>query len=199
MKQQQKPIKLIVVGTSLGGFNALRTILSPLPADFPIPILVVRHHSAQSDDYLIRVLNQESQLKIQFAEDRDIPAPGNVYIAPPDRHLLVSKSGKLKLSADKAINFSRPAIDPLFKSAAKLYGSSLLAVVLTGANKDGAKGVVEIKKKGGKVMVQDPAFAEADAMPKAALEAVEADYVIWLDQIGPQLWTITRSNSNKKQ
>ncbi len=105
---------------------------------------------------------------------------------------MVGKKGRLQLSADKPVNFSRPAIDPLFKTAAEVHGSFLLAVVLTGANADGANGLREVKAQGGTILVQDPASAVADTMPKAALAAVEVDYMVWLDQIGPLLWTLTR-------
>ena len=170
----------------------MKTILLPLPADFPIPILVVRHQSNKQDDYIITALNKVTQLQVKFAEANEQPLPGRIYIAPPDRHLLVDAAGKLQLSAGKVVNYSRPAIDVLFKSAAKKFTDSLLAVVLTGANSDGINGVIEIKKRGGQLLVQDPDSAEAATMPKAALAVAEADYVIWLDQIGPQIWTLTR-------
>ncbi len=105
---------------------------------------------------------------------------------------MVGKNGHLELSAEKPVNFSRPAIDPLFKSAARVFGAELLAVVLTRANTDGADGLREAKAHGGTVLVQDPASAEADTMPRAALAAVETDHTVWLDQIGPLLWTLTR-------
>ena len=90
------------------------------------------------------------------------------------------------------MNFSRPSIDVLFQSAAAYFGKKALAVVLTGANDDGSKGAIEIKKQGGKVLIQHPHSAEAPTMPKAALAAVDADYVVWLDQIGPHIWTLLR-------
>jgi two-component system, chemotaxis family, protein-glutamate methylesterase/glutaminase len=187
---------LLVIGTSQGGFKALSKVLGPLPVDFSVPILVVRHQPADSDDYLLRSLSQTSQLKVKFAEDGDRPNPGTVYLAPPDRHLLINDGGVVQLSAAERVNFSRPAIDPLFISAANCFGPSVLAAVLTGANSDGAKGVMAIKKMGGKVIVQDPASAEADAMPKAALQVVDADYIVWLDQIGPLCWTLTKNSDN---
>ena len=183
---------LIVMGTSLGGFAALKAVLSPIPRDFSVPILVVRHQAADTDDFVIEALNKESQLTVKFAEDGERPMPAWVYLAPPDRHLLVNNDHRLKLSHGGMVNFSRPAIDLLFQSAARVYKTKVLAVMLTGANKDGAVGVMEVKANGGKVMIQDPTTAVADAMPKAALAAVEVDYVIPLSQVGPQLWTLTR-------
>ncbi len=181
-------IQLIVIGTSQGGFQALTKVLLPLPYDFPIPILVVRHQGAKASNYVVETLNKECHLDINLAHDGEKPRQGNVYFAPPNQHLLVSANGNMQLSSGKKVNFSRPAIDPLFQSAAKALSSSLLAIVLTGANNDGAEGVKAVKKQGGRVIVQDPESAEADTMPKAAMAAVEADYVVWGDQIGPFLW-----------
>lgn len=186
--------ELIVVGASHGGFEALKKVLRPLPADFPVPILVVRHQSPQTDDYLIDAMNRACQLKVTFAEAGERPQPGVVYIAPPDRHLLVDHNGRLKVTDDAPVNFSRPAIDPLFLSAAKRYGASVLAVVLTGANDDGAIGAAAIHNNGGRVMVQDPVSAESPTMPLATITTVPLDGndIVWLDQIGPQLWDLTR-------
>jgi len=189
-----EPPSLIVIGTSQGGFTALKIVLAPLPVDFPIPILVVRHQLSDSDNYVVQALSQACQLKVKFSEEGDCPKAGTVYLAPPDRHLLVDKEGCLQLSQDDPVKFSRPAIDPLFKSAARYYGSSLLAVIMTGANSDGAEGVMEVKKQNGQVLIQDPDSAEADVMPRAAMAAVTADHITWLAQIGPMLWTLTRES-----
>lgn len=193
MQQTGKGIcKAIVIGTSTGGFLALVKVLRPLPKDFPVPIMVVRHQKADSDDYLIRALNQECPLQINYAQNGMKPESGHVYVAPPDHHLIVNENGLLELSSDQPVNFSRPSIDVLFKSAADYYQSQLLSAVLTGANNDGAAGVEKVKQFGGTVLVQDPDSAEAEVMPEAALKAVDADYVIWLDQIGPKLWDLAR-------
>ncbi len=181
-------IKLIVIGTSQGGLQALKKVLMPLPCDFPIPILVVRHQGAKANNYIVKVLDKECHLDINLAHDGEKPRQGSVYMAPPNKHLLISTNGNMQLSSGRKVNFSRPAIDPLFQSAAEALSSSLLAIVLTGANNDGVEGVKAVKKKGGRVMIQDPESAEADTMPKAAMAAVEADYVVWGDQIGPFLW-----------
>ena len=122
------PIACIVMGTSMGGFEALKKILAPLPVDFPVPVLVVRHQAANSCDYIINSLNDACQLKFKYAEQGDHPRPGTVYLAPPDRHLLINKTGHLQLSEHERVNFSRPAIDPLFKSVAQVYAAGVLAV-----------------------------------------------------------------------
>lgn len=192
MGRYKKNIQMVVVGTSQGGFDALKTVLGPLPNDFPAPIVVVRHQKADSDDYILKALGKVSQLKVRFAVHGEIPAPGVVYLAPPDRHLLVGNDGCFHLSMGKPVHFSRPAIDPLFQTAASCFGPNIIAVVLTGANSDGADGVKAIKAHGGVVMVQDPESAEARAMPKAAMASVDVDHTIWLDQIGPFLWSLFR-------
>ena len=187
-----KELSAIVIGTSAGGFQALNSVLAPLPEDFPLPILVVRHQSPDSNDYLVKALQQACRVQVQHAQDGQTPQAGRVYIAPPGRHLRIRPGGKMGLSDDEPVNFSRPSIDVLFSSAAEHYGKSLLAVILTGANSDGAAGVQGVKNHGGCVMVQDPASAHSKEMPQAAQAAVEADWVVWLDQIGPQLWSLTR-------
>lgn len=189
---QETSFKAIVIGTSSGGFRALSQVLSPLPKDFPIPIMVVRHQKADTDNFLIKALNEDCQLKIKFAENQETPIAGTVYIAPPDQHLLVNQNGQLALSQSDKINFSRPSIDYLFKSAAAYYTEQLLGIVLTGANDDGALGAKEIKHQGGQILVQDLDSAEYQTMPKATLGKVHADYVVWLDQIGPMLWELLR-------
>lgn len=185
-------ISVVLIGTSQGGFDALRKVLRPLPSDFPVPILVVRHQSPNTDSFLITALSRDVQLKVKFAEQGETPSPGIIYIAPPDLHLLVGSGGQLQLTQMEKVKFSRLAIDPLFVSAAAYYGPSALAVLLTGGNDDGTYGVVEIKKFGGLVLIQDPDSAVVPTMPRTALAAVDADYITWLDQVGPQIWTLLR-------
>jgi two-component system chemotaxis response regulator CheB len=182
----------IVVGASKGGFDALKTVLAPLPENICAPILVVRHQAGNITDYAIKSLNQVCQLKVKYAEENEKPVAGTVYLAPPDKHLLVSENGRLTLSQSEKVNFSRPAIDPLFQSAASFYGRGLLAVLLTGLNSDGTKGVIRVKSLDGKVLVQDPDSAEAREMPQAALAAADVDYIVWLEQIGPFIWQLCR-------
>lgn len=200
--------KAIVIGTSAGGFHALRIVLEHLPRDFPIPILVVRHQLATVDDYLIKALNKACHLHVCYAEENLKPVPGNVYIAPPDTHLLVNKQGLSHLSSEEPVNFSRPSIDVLFKSAAEYYQSQLIAVVLTGANADGTEGAKVIKSYGGIIIVQDPESAEAKTMPESVISELmsetnktenrtenRTENIVWLDQIGPKLWDIFRKAS----
>ncbi len=191
-RRRKKTVKMVVVGTSMGGFQALKKIFSPLPVDFSVPVLVVRHQASDTDHYVIEALNRECQLHFKFAEEGERPVAGTVYLAPPDTHMMIRSSGQIHLSSGQPVNHSRPSIDPLFTSASQLFGESLLAVVLTGSNADGVAGLKTVKFRGGAVLVQDPESAEADTLPRAAMDAVEVDHLVWLDQIGSFLWELNR-------
>ena len=181
-----KPYELIVIGCSLGGMHALQQILPAFPADFPIPIAIVQHRHKRSNEALPALLRKSTPLCLVDVEDKLYIKPGCVYLAPADYHLLVER-GTFSLSVDAAVAFSRPSIDVMFESAADAYRDHVIGVVLTGANADGAKGVARIKKRGGFVVVQDPATAEAKEMPQAAIDAARVDRILPLDRIGPFL------------
>ncbi len=189
--------RIIVIGTSTGGFKALQAVLSPLPADFGIPIAVVRHQQATADDIIVRLLDRACHLKVKFAESKEKIRPGTVYLAPPDRHLLFEDDRTFSLSRGARVNYSRPAIDVLFGSAADAYGSAVIGIVLTGANNDGAEGLHRIRERSGLTIVQDPKTAESRAMPEAAIAATHVAHIIRLDQIGPFLWDLQRKGRKK--
>lgn len=184
--------KMVVIGTSLGGLDALLAVLAPLPMDFPAPILVVRHQYFLADDYVVKLLDNACLLKVEFAKDKVKPVAGHVYLAPPDQHLLLDQAGQMVINQGAKVMHSRPSIDLLFKSAAPLLHSKLTAVILTGANEDGCDGAKQVKVNGGIVVVQDPDSAEAAIMPRAVIDAGMADHVVWLNQIGPFLWDRVR-------
>ena len=186
-------VKLVVIGASQGGLEALSVVLGALPYDFAAPILVVRHQAADASNYVVQALSDDCQMAVKMAQANDQVVSGTVYLAPPDRHLLVTGRGRLGLSDGVKIKYSRPAINPLFTSAAKIYGQGVLAVMLTGANDDGTQGLLDVQAQGGIIVVQDPASAEAKAMPLAALSATTPDYVVELSQIGPLLWDLVRA------
>lgn len=175
-------IELIVVGTSLGGLRAMQILLTKFPSGFPVPIAIVQHRSKTSDDSLSRFLQKWTRLRIRDAEDGEMLKPGHVYLAPADYHLLV-EPGRLTLSVEEPVQYSRPSIDVLFESAADAYRSRLIGVILTGANADGAAGAKKIKSRGGIVVVQDPETAEARAMPEAAIKAAKVDRVMPVSKI----------------
>jgi two-component system chemotaxis response regulator CheB len=185
-RRTTRQFDLVVVGTSLGGLNALRKLLAGLPKHFPTPVAVVQHRHKASNEGLALILQRDAKLRVIEAEDRQPIEPGRVYLAPADYHLMVER-GTFTLSVDAAELYSRPSIDVLFESAADAYGEGVIGVVMTGANSDGARGAGQIKKRGGMVVVQDPATAEAPAMPQATVDAVHVDQILPLDEIAPFL------------
>lgn len=170
---QRRPLRprfrAVVLGVSMGGVDALQRVLPALPPDFPLPLLVVIHLSPGSGDGLARLLDSLSALRVKEADEGELPQPGSVYLAPAGYHLLVERDGRLALSADAPVSFARPSVDVLFESAAACYGSALAGAVLTGAGADGADGLAHIARLGGYTIVQDPADASMDLMPRAAL------------------------------
>jgi two-component system chemotaxis response regulator CheB len=177
------PPRIIVIGTSLGGLNALTQLLKRLPESLPVPVAIVQHRGVGDEGALAELLNQDSRLKVLDAEDKMAAAPGHVYLAPPDYHLLVERDGTLALSTDPPVRSARPSIDVLFESAAQAYGPGAIAVVLTGASADGADGLRCIKERGGLAVVQEPASAECAIMPAAALAAAPVASVLPLTTI----------------
>lgn len=178
--------EIIVVGTSWGGLSALRELIGGLPADFPIPVVVVQHRHRDSGHLLSTLLQERTSLCVCEAEDKLPIRPGNVYIAPADYHLLV-EGGFLSLSTDEPVRYSRPSIDVTFVSAADAYTERAVGVVLTGANADGAQGLRRIADRGGLAMIQDPSTAESPTMPKAAAKAVPTARVLPLPKLAELL------------
>jgi len=177
----------VVIGVSAGGLDALRTILPCLPEKFPVPVIVVQHRGTGSDDFLSQYLDQCCAVQVKETEEKEAAAGGTVYLAPAGYHLLLEDDRTFSLTLESRVRFSRPSIDVLFESAADVYGSRLIGVILTGANDDGSRGLAAIKKRGGLAIVQDPATAEVDTMPRAALQATTIDFVLPLAAIGPFL------------
>ncbi|MBF0117548.1 MAG: chemotaxis protein CheB [Desulfobacterales bacterium] len=177
----------IVIGVSAGGLNALKTILPTLPHDFKIPVIIVQHEHASSDDFLAHYLNDRCMLTVIQADEKIKISSGNVYLAPPNYHLLVEDDKTFSLSIDEHVNYARPSIDVLFETASEAYGNKLIGIILTGANSDGSIGLKEIKKRGGLTIVQEPSKAEVATMPSAAISATQVDYILPLEEIGPFL------------
>ncbi len=187
--------ELIAIGCSMGGMHALQTIFASLTPDFPVPIVAVQHRYKTSNETLPAYFRRHSELEVVDATDKQWVKPGRVYLAPADYHLLVSREkehGELSLSVDAKVGYSRPSIDILFESAADAYREALVAVVLTGANDDGARGAKHVKRQGGFVIAQDPATAESPAMPQAAIAAARVDRILPLERIGPFLIELCR-------
>jgi two-component system chemotaxis response regulator CheB len=180
--------RLVVIGASWGGLDALNVVLGGLPERFDAPVAIVQHRSALSvDDGLAATIDRGSALPVVEADDKVVLVPGTVYLAPADYHLLVERPGQLALSVDERVNQARPSIDVLFESAADAYGGEVIGVLLTGANEDGAAGLRAIRDRGGLCVVQDPATATRSRMPQSAIDAGAADVVAPLPQIAALL------------
>lgn len=189
----------VVIGVSAGGINALKVIFTTISDKFTLPVIVVQHLHPHSDSFLPNYLDSLSHMRIKEAEDKEIICAGTVYIAPANYHLLVEEDKTLSLNTDEKVNYSRPSIDVLFRSAAAVYQSKLIGVILTGANNDGVLGMKRIKKYGGLTIVQDPTTAEAETMPSAVIKQIEVDYILSLAKIGQLLEDINNKNLHLKK
>lgn len=178
--------QIVVVGTSLGGLDALEVLLGGLPETFALPVAVVQHRSVMSGDALKAALQRRSRLRVREPQDKEPIVAGRVYVAPADYHLMV-EGRTFALSTDAPVCFARPSIDVLFETAADAYGRQVVALVLTGASADGARGAARIQQRGGIVLVQDPKTAESPLMPQSALAATGTDRVLPLPEIAPFL------------
>jgi two-component system, chemotaxis family, protein-glutamate methylesterase/glutaminase len=183
-------LKIIVIGVSAGGTEALCEVLGKLSASFPLPVAVVQHLHPEQDGYMIEHFNKIWQMNVEEAIDKTIIKNGNIYFAPPNYHLLIEDESTFALSSDEKVCYARPSIDVLFESAADVYGESTLAIILTGANSDGADGIKYIKQKGGTTIAQDPAEAYSPVMPQSAINTGKIDKVLTLSEISNILQVI---------
>jgi two-component system, chemotaxis family, protein-glutamate methylesterase/glutaminase len=177
---------IVVVGTSAGGVEALRALVGGLPADFPGSVFVVMHTAPDSPGVLAQILDRSGPLPATGATNRERIRPGHIYVAPPDVHMLL-EPGRICLAHGPKENRFRPAIDPLFRSAAQVFGPRVVGVILTGGLDDGTSGLYAVKRLGGVAVVQDPAEAFMPSMPLSALAQVEVDYKLPLAEIPPVL------------
>jgi two-component system chemotaxis response regulator CheB len=181
---------VVALAASAGGLTALSQVLSALPPDFPAAVVVVQHLDPRHRSLMADILSRRTPLKVKQAEEGDVLAPATVYIAPPNRHLLVNPDGSLSLSQSELVHFVRPSADLLFESVAASYTDRAIAVVLTGTGSDGAMGVQAIKKMRGTVIVQDEQTSEFFGMPGAAIQTGNADFILPLDEIASALATL---------
>jgi two-component system chemotaxis response regulator CheB len=177
--------EIVVVGTSYGGLSALQTVLPALAPDFGLPVVVVQHRGKDSDN-LCEFLQRHCALPLSEPNDKEAIAPGRVYLAPRDYHLLIERDG-FALSTEAPVGYARPSVNVLFESAADIYQGHAVGVILTGANADGARGMAKIKAYGGLCVVEDPAGAESRGMPQAAIAATRVDAILPLPEIAPFL------------
>jgi len=177
----------IVIGASAGGIEALTVLLPALSKTQLLSVFVVLHLPRERPSLLVEIFKPKCAMQVMEAQDKEPIAPGTIYFATPDYHLLIDKGPQLALSADELVNYSRPSIDVLFEAAADIYRRRLLGIVLSGGNDDGAAGLQAIVRAGGIAVVQAPASAQVAAMPLAAIRRGNVDYVLPLDQIAELL------------
>lgn len=189
---QRSRFDLVVIGASAGGVSALQALLSSLPTTLALPVLVVLHLPRDRPSRIAGLLDAGCPLPVREAEDKQPLQPGTVTFAPPDYHLLVEDRATLALSVDPPVLFSRPAIDPLFESAADVFGDGVLAILLTGASADGSDGVAAVRQAGGKAWIQCPEEAYSSMMPASALAHAGADAVLPLTSICMRMKGLTR-------
>jgi two-component system chemotaxis response regulator CheB len=174
---------IIVIGASAGGFEAIKNIVRDLPTDLDASVFIVWHMAADMKGVLPDVLNRIGKLPAANAYDGEPIKRGRIYVAPPDRHMLLEK-GQVRITRGPKENRFRPAVDPLFRSAAIVYGFQVIGIILSGALDDGTAGLWAIKQQSGITIVQDPADAEVSSMPEHAVNAMKIDYVVPVNEIG---------------
>jgi two-component system, chemotaxis family, protein-glutamate methylesterase/glutaminase len=182
--------EIVALAASAGGLRALTDVLSALPRDFPVALVVVQHLDPRHRSLMAEILGKRTSLLVKEARDGDALAPGLALIAPPNRHLLVNPDRTLSLSQSELVHFVRPSADLLFESTAAAYKERAIAVVLSGAGRDGAMGVRAIKKMGGTVIVQDEKTSQFFGMPGAAQQTGLVDFILPLSEIAPALRTL---------
>jgi two-component system, chemotaxis family, protein-glutamate methylesterase/glutaminase len=188
---------VIAIAASAGGLRALTAVFSDLPADFPAAVTVVQHLDPRHRSLMAELLGRQSRLAVKQAVEGERLKPSSVYVAPPDRHLLVNDDGTLSLSKTELVNFLRPSADLLFESVAASFKDRAIAVVLTGTGSDGSKGLRAIKKMGGTIISQDEGTSEFFGMPAAAIHTGLVDFVLPLNQIAPALTTLVRGETHE--
>lgn len=179
-----------MIGASAGGFEAIKQLVALLPSDLDATIFIVWHMSPDVTGILPQVINQQKTILATNAFDNEIVTTNRIYVAPPDRHLLL-ENGFVRVSRGPKENRFRPAVDPLFRSAAYIYGPRVIGVVLSGGLDDGTAGLWTIKSRGGIAVVQEPAEAEVSSMPENALAAVAVDYRVTIAELAPLLVRLT--------
>jgi two-component system chemotaxis response regulator CheB len=185
---------IVVIAASAGGLDLLRLITAALPVPCAASVFIVWHIGANPSE-LPSILQPSSAVPIMFAEDGAAILPGHVYVAPPDRHVLLQAT-TMSLSAGPKVHYARPAADPMFISAAQTHGDRVVGIVLSGGDGDGAEGLVAIKEHGGKVLVQNPDEALAPSMPHSAIMAVHPDAVLPIRAIAALVGSLCASGAD---
>jgi two-component system, chemotaxis family, protein-glutamate methylesterase/glutaminase len=189
-------VEAVVIGGSAGAFAALKVLIPALPAELAVPVLVVIHLPPDRPSAIVEVFQRAALHRMKEADDKEPAVGGTVYFAPPAYHLLVETDRSLSLSSDDPVHHSRPSIDVLFESAADAFGAGLLAVVLSGASEDGARGLKAVVDAGGQAIVQAPDTAEHRLMPAAALRATSAHAVASIQEIAAIFSTLPQGHTH---
>jgi len=198
-KDQKEPVSveipaaafdIVAFASSAGGLSALSEVLSTIPESFPASIAVVQHLDPRHRSLMAKILSGRTELSVKEAEEGDRLRPGVVYVAPPDKHLLINPGGTISLTQSEMVHFVRPSADLLFESVAASFKDRAIAVVLTGSGSDGKMGVMAIKKMGGTVIAQDEATSEFFGMPGSAIQSGNVDFVLPLSEIASALVTL---------
>ena len=188
-----RPVEAVVIGASAGGVEALLTIFSELKPGFRLPIIVVLHLPEERRSQLAEVFARRLPLAVREVQDKQPIVPGTLYFAGPGYHVSIEQDHSFSLSQEEPVHYSRPAIDYLFESAADVYQQRLAAILLTGANRDGAQGLSVVQQSGGLTIVQDPDEAQVATMPRAALNLFQPDCILPLRGIGRLLVELEHS------
>jgi two-component system chemotaxis response regulator CheB len=192
--------RAVVIGTSAGGLDVLTKLLSQLESNFPAPVLVVQHISAEATgDVLLETLNRLGTLKCEHAKTGTKLKPGHLYLAPPDHHLMLDGDTKILITKGAQENRFRPAIDPLFRSAGIEFGTRLIGVVLSGYLDDGTSGMKVIQRCGGICVVQDPVDAQYPDMPKNVLNQLKVDHCVPVSEMGSLLYRLLEQKPKKQK
>lgn len=173
-----KQYKLLVIGGSAGALPIALKVIPLLKKEMDLSVIIVFHRKQSEDQVLLDVLSSRTNYIVKEADDKDSLAPGVIYIAPADYHVLIERDHTLTLDDSEKINYSRPSIDVTYESAAAVYGKSLVCLLLSGANADGVAGLTFARKTGAYIVVQDPSSAEVSYMPRQAMENVMVDLVL---------------------
>lgn len=185
--------QLVVIGASSGGLEAILVLLHGLASDYRLPTVVVLHQRANRQSGIPAMLANHTHLQVVEPDDKQPIEQGHLYVAPPNYHLLIEKEQIFSLSSEAPVQYSRPSIDVTFESAAHAYGMHAIACVLSGANQDGAAGAAEIKRRGGRVFIQNRLEAEVSVMPDAVASLVDVDGELALHAMANMLNAFSRS------
>ena len=194
-----KNYQAIVIGTSAGGLDAISKLFHQLPVNYPIPIIVIQHRAKDQRELLEEVLQSKCKIVIKQADEKEMIKGGFAYIAPPGYHLLIEQDRSFSLSSDDLVSFSKPSIDVLFETAAEVFKENLIGLILTGANSDGAAGIMAIKKFKGLTIAQSPKEAQYPYMPQSSIETGAVEHVWTLKEIQEFLLKLPQFDSHENK